>query len=174
MAPIHEEQINNKYILDEGRTSLFIFMLPIFILIISILYVFQSSKEENNYIVLIVSIPFFVTSVLNYLNKKIILTKTSVYYFVNKKSVFFSKLSTDFKIFDIKQTKIEKILNYGTLYIFNNNGEFIEYKFFNDPLNFRKKFVKAYVEEMKKIDPSFEIEGEEYNNAESNKLDKIE
>ncbi len=174
MSQIHEDQINKKYIIFEGFTSEYIFMLPIFILACSIFYVVNSNQDNQNYIVFIISIPFFINSFLSYLRKKIILTKSSIYYFVNKNSSFSVKLASEFNIFDIKQTSIEKFLNYGTVYIFNKNGEFIEYKFFKDPLNFRKKLVKVYIEEMKKIDPSFELEGETYSEDETSNIDRVD
>ncbi len=174
MQEIHEEQINRSYIIEEGLTSIYVFILPIFVLIVSILYLLNYQNGEINYIVLFISMPIFITSTLSYLNKKIILTKSSLYYFVNKKSTFSVKLNSEFKLLDISQSAIGKILNYGTLYIFDNDGKFIEYKFFKDPLNFRKKFVKAYVYEMKKIDPSFQIEDIDIDEKDIKSIDRIE
>lgn len=174
MQEIHEEQINRSYIIEEGLTSIYVFILPIFVLIVCILYLLNYQNGEINYIVLFISMPIFITSTLSYLNKKIILTKSSLYYFVNKKSTFSVKLNSEFKLLDISQSAIGKILNYGTLYIFDNDGKFIEYKFFKDPLNFRKKFVKAYVYEMKKIDPSFQIEDIDIDEKDIKSIDRIE
>ena len=169
MHKINEEQINKKYIITEGKTSISIFIFPIFIFISSIIHLITNSK--NNYIVLFICIPFFIFSFLNYFNKKIILTKSTIYLFINKKSTFSVKLSSNFKLFDIKQTKIGKILNYGTIYIVDTNNNFIEYKFFKDPLSFRKKLVKVYEREMKKINPDFQIEE---TNEQKSVLDKVE
>ncbi len=174
MQNIHQEQINQKYIVQEGLTSIYIFIFPVVVLILSLVYIFNFATAKNNIIVMLVSVPLFIISGLNYLNKKIILTKSTLYHFLNKKCNFSVKLTEDFKILYVEQDRLGKLLNYGTVYIFNNKDEFVEYKYLDDPLNFKKKFVKVYVEEMKKIDPSYEISDEQIEDLEDNNSKKID
>ncbi len=174
MQNIHQEQINQKYIIKEGLTSVYIFLLPISILILSLVYFFNFGSNKDNLIVLVISIPLFIISGLNYLNKKIILTKSTLYHFVNKNCNFSVKLTEDFKVLYVEQDRLGKIFNYGTVYVFNNKDQFVEYKYLDDPLNFKNFFVKTYIEEMKKIDPSFEINDENLEKLESSKGENID
>lgn len=168
---IREENIKRDQIVDIAEISIFIFLLPTFLALSSIVYIL-TQKTSNILISLFIFVPFFVVAFLNYSYKKIYLTKSSLYYFKSGISIFSVKLNDDFFIFDIKQSVLGKLLNYGEVIIVNRDNQFISCPYVSNPLKLKNKLVKRYETEMKKVDPTF-ILPREYVITEDEKLDRL-
>lgn len=169
---ISEDQIKKNLIVEIANTSIFIFWQPTVVALCSVAYML-SNKSSNILISLVVFVPFFIISFLNYFYKSIYLTKSSIYFFKNGISIFKVKLNDDFYIFDVKQSFFGKILNYGDIVVVNRDNKYITYSYINNPLKFKIKLIQRYEEEMKKIDPNY-ILPKEYSDQIFKETDKID
>ncbi len=159
----------------KGKTSKFIFLLPVFMLIIIFIY---NSLYPPIYVLLGVPVSFFLISYFYYDRMSIYLTGSSVYVFKNGEPIFNSNLVENFKLLDIEETKIGKYLNYGTFIIVNQDDKFFSYKFLEDPYEFKKQVIKRYYKLMQKKDPGFslpqEIYEEVFGKKENKKIDSLD
>ncbi len=161
----------------KGKTSKFIFLLPIFISFVITIYNFL---YPPTLILFCIPFLFFLTSYFYYDRMSIYLTGSSVYVFKNGEPIFNSNLTETFKLLDIEETKIGKYLNYGNLILVNQDDTFFNYKFLENPYEFKKQIIKRYYKLMLKKDPSFSLPEDVYSEIfgkkeeeNSNNLDKL-
>lgn len=141
----------NIEIIAQKKTSLFIFFVPIIILIINIYQIFI--VKNFNILFLIFSFIFFIPFFLNFYQKKIILTKTKLYVISRKRKIISWHLIKDCSYIQYEQSFLGKFLNYGTLQISNNKNQFYQYHFLHDVKNFYNQVIEQY----QKINPTTEV-----------------
>lgn len=140
-----QNTINKKAILKESKTTRLIFLpLIIFSLVI---YTIMFTNEFNlknflnfSFVIFIFFIPLF----LNFYDKKIILTGTSIYIFSLFQKETKISLVENLKAIEVKQDFIGLIFNYGSLFILTKNNELYTYRFLINPKKIEEKILKRY------------------------------
>lgn len=140
-----QNTINKKAILKESKTTRLIFLpLIIFSLVI---YTIMFTNEFNlknflnfSFVIFIFFIPLF----LNFFDKKIILTGTSIYIFSLFQKETKISLVENLKAIEVKQDFIGLIFNYGSLFILTKNNELYTYRFLINPKKIEEKILKRY------------------------------
>ena len=168
------KKINPKAVIMESKTSVFIFLYPIMILLSMIIYMADKKSFSNFVLFLFISLICFIAPFLNFHKKSIILTKKSIYLFLRDKEIFKLSLESDFAFVDVKQDRMGKLLNYGTLVLSDSNNNIYEYFFLSNPQKFKEKIINLHLKIMREIDPNFVSPYNLEETKEEIKVDSIE
>ncbi len=155
----NKDKINKKAIVMKGERSIFIFLIPTLAALVFIIHQFMQ-PGFSIIITLILFFLFFLITFLDYDRKTIYLTGSSIYIFLNGKQIFSSSLVDNFKIIELKQDRLGKFLNYGSLIFLNNDKTYYEFKYLDNPSELYNKTLKRYEKTMQKIDPNFKLDNE--------------
>jgi hypothetical protein len=160
-------------IIAEESTSLFIFFTPLLVLICSILYILngKSNSINNSIFIMLINCIFWITPILGFYNKKIILISNKVYIYVNNSKKFSLSFGINFKYLEFTQSKYGKIFNYGTLTLINTDNKIYQYFFLKNPEKIYNTIILTYEKNMKLLDKDYISTF--YQNDETKILDSI-
>lgn len=151
---INPKKINKPIIITEGHTSIFIFLIPLILIISTIVYSLSSNKL-NIFLTLFLCILYLVYPVTHFFKRKITVTNNKVYfYFLGKKKISIHYLD-DFYIIDYQQDRLGKLLNYGTLTIIDDDKNAYQYSFLNNIFTIYETIVIAYEDYLVKKEPEY-------------------
>lgn len=171
------EKINKKIrkakVIIQEKTHIFVFSLPIIILLFGLLYIISGQNDTNIYIYIAVVVGIFIKSLSLFYKKKLILTENKIYLYVRGKKVICWSLVNDFYIVNYSQSFMGKIFDFGTLSLVNKEKELYDYYYLNNPKKVYSEIIKTYETLMKKLDPSFIVTYIDNDSDEIDKIDKI-
>lgn len=165
------EKNQKSSVLLQEKTSNFIFLTPLLLSIVSLFYLFNTNNKTNFFFTVAVIFLISTKSFLMFRGKKIVITKTKMYIYVNNKKFISWSLAEDFYIVNYKQNFLGKIFSYGTLVIINQDKQMYEYFYLNNVENSYHAIMESYEKLMQKLDPSFIVL---YKDKKNTKIDKIE
>lgn len=169
------KKINPKAIIFKGKTSIFVFLYPSLISIIMLWYFIDNKTIFSFLLFFSLSAIMFFLAGMNFFKKELILTPNSVYIYANNNLKFSLNLLSELHIIDIRQEKLGRIFNFGTLVFLKNDKTFYEFFFINDPKKCLEKIMIRYEKNVLKINPNFETKYfNKENNRNEKKLDSIE
>lgn len=161
-------------VLMTRTTHIICFGQPLLIFLFFIYYTINH-KEINVIGIIIIFILFYFQFYFNYNKKKIFITNKKIYYYSRGKKVLSLPLVGGFLNIGYSQSKLGKILNYGTLKILTNQDVLFTYKYLNDGKAIYEKIIEQHVIETKKIDPNYEmIILKEDKNTKHSELDSLD
>lgn len=168
---------NKPVIVIEGKTSIFIFAIPLILSVLTLIYSL-STKKLNIFLTILLCCIYMVYPITHFFKRKITVTNNKVYfYFLGKKKTSIHYLN-DFYIVDYQQDRFGKFFNYGTLTLIDENKNAYQYSFLHDVFNIYEKIVIAYEDYLSKKDPEYvrryERESEKTNLDSLDRLEKEE
>lgn len=167
------KKINPKSIIASGKTSIMIFLLSFFILFAYLIFGLKNPNIRDFLSFLVIFLLAFIPSFLNFYQKEIYLTGNSIYIYVREKKIHSFSILEDLKALDIRQDKLGKFLNYGTLILDTKQHGVVTYMFLSNPEKMLDSIMYRYEHLMKKNDPSF-VPTYKKNKEETKKIDTIE
>jgi hypothetical protein len=167
------KKINPKSVIASGKTSIMIFLLAFVILSAYIIFGLKNPNISDFLSFLVIFLLAFIPSFLNFYQKEIYLTGNSIHIYVRGKKIHSFSILEDLKALDIRQDKLGKTLNYGTLIIDTKQYGVVTYMFLSEPEKMLDSIMYRYEYLMKKNDPSF-VQTYKKNKEETKKLDTIE
>jgi hypothetical protein len=150
-----EKKINKKAIVTTGKTSPFIFLYPGFISLLMVVYIIKNPNINNALLCLGISAFLFITGYFSFKNRKILITKNSIYVYSGEKKFLHWSIQNDFLGIEIQQDRLGKIFNYGTVIIANKDKSLYQQSFIDNPELFKDNLMVSYENIMKKLDPNF-------------------
>lgn len=168
------KKINPKAVVVEGKTSLFIFLYPVIILLSTIVYSINGRNLNQFLILMFAALLSFMPAFSNYYNKSIVITKKSIYVFLRGKQILKWSLEEDFYLVDVRKDKLGRFLGYGTLVLVNRDKKLYEYFFLSNATEVQHKLFLSYEIIMKKLDPNYISPYNLIKESNEEKLDVIE
>lgn len=144
-------------ILISRKTHWACFLAPLFFILIYIYYSI-TNNEINPYFIIFIILFFISQYFLHYHGKRIFITDKKIYAYSRKKKILSLPLVGGFTHISYKQSKLGKILNYGTLHILTIENTLFTYQYLQDCSLMYDKILEQHVIEVKKIDPDYELE----------------